>query len=467
MLEQLHSATADVDAFPGNRKGAADLAGMNGHASHVPRLEKGSMKGAAMDANMAYENGGGLIDPATSLTLSSASHRTNLPNDTSPDSIQKQAREDTEQLNGVDRQLHQHNAGKPGTSPTVPTVAKTAHAQTGDDQQSQESRGAFRNETGNFSGGADDKNAEDCRLNGVKEGQPDAEKADPGSGRKQESRSSKKGSSREKDRSKEKDTEKSEKRKERSKSSADDKRSSKRDKEHSHSRSRSRHRSRHRSPRMFSPPKKRPAHGGSRSPSPSPRPRFSRGISPDLRRRPYGPPGGMRRSPPYMRGPPPPAPWGGPYREPPPPGRGLSPPPYGEPPLGYGPPHGHRGYSPPPRRWPGRSPPLPRAYGPPYDWPYEPPGAYGPPHRRSRSPPVRGAVYGRNPTTGSPLYGPPLTRGGGLWDEPPMEPRGPAPAKAWGARSGWDPVAPNPAQDTPVVRGLLFHLQAFHCCAVN
>lgn len=222
----------------------------------------------------------------------------------------------------------------------------------------------------------------------------------------------------------------------RTKASKDKDKDKKRSRRSTRSRSRSRRRgSKHRSPSKLSPPRKRRARGSrssTRSSSPSPRPRFSRGISPGAmppRARPFG---GMQRSPPFSRGVPPPAgPWG--Y------GGG---PPYE--PHGYGPPRG--GYS-PPRRWPGpgRSPPP---YG--YERPY---GYGGPPPNGSRSPPP-GQIYGRNPTTGSPLYGPPPPSHGGPWERAlPVEPRPAAQGKVWGARSGWDSVAPDiPARDLPPVR---------------
>ncbi|KAK9906350.1 hypothetical protein WJX75_000376 [Coccomyxa subellipsoidea] len=209
----------------------------------------------------------------------------------------------------------------------------------------------------------------------------------------------------------------------------------KRSRRSTRSRSRSRRRgSKHRSPSKLSPPRKRRARGSrssTPSSSPSPRPRFSRGISPGARPPRARPFGGMQRSPPFSRGTPPPAgPWG--Y------GGG---PPYE--PHGYGPPRG--GYS-PPRRWPGpgRSPPP---YG--YERPY---GYGGPPPNGSRSPPP-GQIYGRNPTTGSPLYGPPPPSHGGPWERAlPVEPRPAAQGKVWGARSGWDSVAPDiPARDLPPV----------------
>lgn len=225
-----------------------------------------------------------------------------------------------------------------------------------------------------------------------------------------------------------------------SKASKDKEKKSSRRGTHSRSRSHSRRR-KHRSPSKPCPPRKRRTHGSrssSRSSSPSPRPRFSRGISPGAmppRARHFG---GMRRSPPpFSRGGPPPAgPWG--YG---------GPPPYD--PHGYGPPRG--GYS-PPRRWPGpgRSPPP---YG--YERPNGPYGPYGgpPPPRGSRSPPS-GQMYRRNPTTGSPLYGPPPAAQGGPWERAlPMEPHPAAQGKVWGARSGWDSVAPEAlAPDGPAVR---------------
>ena len=224
----------------------------------------------------------------------------------------------------------------------------------------------------------------------------------------------------------------------------------------SRSRSRRRRGSKHRSPGKLSPPRKRRAHGSrssSRSSSPSPRPRFSRGISPGAM-----PPrsrytaGGMHRSPPFNRGAAPPAgPWG----------YGGGGPPYE--PHGYGPPRG--GYS-PPRRWPGpgRSPPP---YG--YERPY---GYGGPPPGGSRSPPP-GQIYGRNPTTGSPLYGPPPPHQGGPWERAlPLEPRPSAQGKVWGARSGWDSVALDaPARDVPLVRPacqlLLLCCNNYHCTYVS
>ena len=295
-----------------------------------------------------------------------------------------------------------------------------------------EDSGQAQNGPGPSVGGGDAGQAPGNGLDGSKHGSMDSSKDTKGKegdkGERTKSRSSK--DSR-RDRSKSKASKDKDKDKDKDK---------KRSRRGTHSRSRSHSRRRkHRSPGKPSPPRKRRTRGSrssSRSSSPSPRPRFSRGISPGAvppRARHFG---SMRRSPPpFSRGGPPLA--GGPW------GYG-GPPPYD--PHGYGPPRG--GYS-PPRRWPGpgRSPPP---YG--YERPYGPYGG-APPPRGSRSPPPA-QIYGRNPTTGSPLYGPPPAAQGGPWERAlPVEPRPAARGKVWGARSGWDSVAPEAAApDGPAVR---------------